>query len=145
MISFKYMYKSVMAIGFVITLFSCEGNYQNVQKLAMGDNLPFAELTGVNSKYTDSGKVVANLRAPELKDYSNFEFPYREFPKGIELYFWEDDELSTVVSDYAIQYEETGLVDLRRNVVLTTSDSVVLKADQLYWDQSRQWLFTDQD
>lgn len=138
------MLKSVIAISFVITLFSCEGNYDKVQKLTMGDNLPFAEGKGVNMKYTDSGAVVANLRAPEFLDYGNFEFPYKEFPKGVELFFWEEGKLSTVVSDYAIQYENTGLVDLRKNVVVVTSDSVVLKADQLYWDQTREWVFTDQ-
>lgn len=138
------MYRSVIAIGFVITLFACEGNYDNVQKLTMGDNLPFAEGKGMNTKYTDSGAVAANLRAPEFRDYSNFEFPYREFPEGIELFFWEDGKLSTVVSDYAIQYEKTGLVDLRKNVVVVTSDSVILNAEQLYWDQSREWVFTDE-
>jgi len=138
------MCKSVIAIGFVITLFACEGNYKNVQKLSMADNLPFAEGKGVNLKYTDSGKVVANLRAPEFEDYSNFGFPYREFPKGVELFFWKEGKLNTVVSDFGVQYGETGMVDLRENVVLVTSDSLVLRAEQLYWDQNRQWVFTDQ-
>ena len=82
MINIPYIIKSVMAILFVITLFSCEGNYSNVQKLQQADNLPFAEGKGVNMKYTDSGVVVANLKAPELLDYGNKEFPYKEFPKG---------------------------------------------------------------
>lgn len=133
-----------MAILFVITLFSCEGNYNNVQKLQQADNLPRGEGKGVNMKYTDSGSVVVNLKAPALLDYGNKEFPYNEFPQGIELYLWQDGKLSTVFSDYAIQYEKTGIVDLRKNVVVVTSDSVVLKAQQLYWDQSREWVFTDQ-
>lgn len=134
----------MIAIGFVITLFACEGNYENVQKLSLADNLPFAEGEHVNLKYTDSGKVVANLIAPKLKDYSNYEFPYREFPEGVKLFFWEDGELNTVVADYAIQYEATGLIDLRKNVVVVTKDSVVLKSEQLYWDQAKEWIFTDQ-
>jgi hypothetical protein len=36
------------------------------------------------------------------------------------------------------------MIDLRENVVLITSDSLVLKASQLYWDQANQWVFTDQ-
>ena len=36
------------------------------------------------------------------------------------------------------------MIDLRKNVVLITSDSLVLKADQLYWYQAKQWVFTDQ-
>ena len=51
---------------------------------------------------------------------------------------------NTVTADYAIQFDETGLVDLRSNVVVITADSVVLKANQLYWDQKNKWVFTDQ-
>ncbi len=133
-----------MAICIAIALFSCEGNYNNVQKLNQADNNPLGEGKAVNLKYTDSGVVVANLKAPELLDFGNKEFPYKEFPKGVELYFWQEGKLNTVFSDYAIQYDETAIIDLRENVVVVTSDSVVLRAEQLYWDQGKQWVFTDQ-
>ncbi|WP_121906470.1 LPS export ABC transporter periplasmic protein LptC [Ulvibacter antarcticus] len=139
----KHIVKSVMALFFVITLFACEGNYKNIQKLNLKDNAPFAEGKNINLKYTDSGKVVTNLLAARLWDYSNMEFPYQEFPDGIELHFWDDEKESTVTSDYAIRFDETDIVDLRKNVVLVTSDSLVLRAEQLYWDQKNQWVFTD--
>ncbi|QNJ97107.1 hypothetical protein ALE3EI_0527 [Constantimarinum furrinae] len=134
-----------MAITIVITLFACEGNYQNIQRLNLKDNSPIAEGRNIDVKYTDSGKVVTNLLAPLLLDYSNMEFPYQEFPNGVEVRFWnEENEKSTVNSDYAVRYDQTGIVDLRNNVVLVTSDSVVLEAEQLYWDQVNKWVFTDQ-
>lgn len=139
------MFKSVMALVFAITLFACEGNYQNVKKLNLSDGAPIAEGKDINFKYTDSGKLVTNLLAAKLLDYSNLEFPYKEFPDGIEVLFWDKNgKKSTVNSDYAIQFDNTGLVDLRDNVVLITADSVVLKANQLYWDQKNKWVFTDQ-
>lgn len=139
------MFKSVMVFVLTVTLFSCESNYQNVKKLNLSDGAPIAEGKNINFKYTDSGKLVTNLLAEKLLDYSNLDFPYKEFPLGIELLFWNDKgEKSTVVSDYAIQFDKTGVVDLRDNVVLVTADSVVLKASQLYWDQKNQWIFTDQ-
>ncbi len=92
MIIFKNMFKSVMALLFAITLFSCEGNYQNIQKMNIKDESPVAIGKNINLKYTDSGKVTVNLIAPLLLDYSNYEFPYQEFPEGIILYFWEDDK-----------------------------------------------------
>ena len=134
-----------MAITIVITLFACEGNYQNIQRLNLKDNSPIAEGRNIDVKYTDSGKVVTNLLAPLLLDYSKMEFPYQEFPNGVEVWFWnEENEKSTVISDYAVRYHQTGIVDLRNNVVLVTSDSVVLEAEQLYWDQVNKWVFTDQ-
>ncbi len=138
------MFKSVMVILIAITLFACEGNYKNVKKLSLKDGMPVAEGKNVNLFYTDSGKVVTNLIAPELLDYSNFEFAYQEFPKGVEVRFFENGEQSTVTSDYAMRYPSTGIVDLRENVVLVTSDGNVLNAEQLYWDQNHKWVFTDQ-
>ena len=138
------MFKCVMTIGFVITLFSCEGNYKNIQKMNLKDEAPVAIGKNINLKYTDSGKVTVNLLAQRLNDYSNYEFPYQEFPKGIVLYFWEGNEKSVITADYAIKYEATNMVDLRDNVKIVTNDSIVLKASQLYWDQKNEWLFTDQ-
>lgn len=147
------MFKSVMALLVAITLFACESNYQNVKKLSLSDGEPIAVGKNINFKYTenkdlnltDSAKLVTNLLAEKLLDFSNLDFPYKEFPNGIEVHFWNDEgKESTVTSDYAIQYDNTELVDLRRNVVIVTADSVVLNADQLYWDQKNQWVFTDQ-
>ena len=139
------MLKSVMAISIVITLFSCESNYENIQKLNLKDGAPIGVAKNINVKYTDSGKVVANLISPLRNDYTNLEFPYQEFPEGGEVRYWnENDEVSTVTSDYAIRYDETSMVDLRKNVVLVTSDSLILRAEQLYWDQKNQWVFTDE-
>lgn len=141
----KQMLQSVIVLLVTITLFACEGNYQNVQQLNLADGAPIAEGKNINLKYTDSGRVVTNLIAPVLNDYSNFQFPYQEFPDGVEVRFWnEKNEKSVVTSDYAIRFDQTNIVDLRDNVVLVTSDSLVLKAEQLYWDQKTQWVFTDQ-
>lgn len=135
--------KSVVVILVTITLFACEGNYKNIQKLNLKDDLPVAEGININLVYTDSGKIVTNLLAPKLLDYSNFEFAYQEFPDGVEVRFYKDGKQSTVTSDYAMRYPETNIVDLRENVVLITADGNTLNAEQLYWDQKNQWVFTD--
>jgi LPS export ABC transporter protein LptC len=136
----------VNAIVFLglMAFFSCEGTYDQVQQLNLSDERPIAEGQEVNLKYTDSGRLVTNLIAPKLLDYSNYEFDYQEFPEGIDIHFFDQDQESTVRSDYAIRYGSSGLVDLRQNVVLTTADGNILEAEQLYWNQRGQWLFTDQ-
>jgi len=147
------MLKSVMALLIAVTLFACEGNYQNVKKLNLSDGEPIAVGKNVNFKYTentdynntDTARLITNLLAEKLLDFSNLEFPYKEFPNGIEVHFWnEEGKKSTVNSDYAIQYDNTDLVDLRENVVVVTADSITLVAQQLYWDQKNKWVFTDQ-
>ncbi len=141
----SHSFKSVIAVIAAITLFSCEGNYREIQQLTIADLGPIAEGNGVDLKYTDSGKLVANLITPTLLDFSNYKYSFSEFPDGLEVQFWnEKGDKSTVTSDYGIHFEEANLVDLRGNVVLITSDSLTLNANQLYWDQNNKWVFTDQ-
>ena len=136
--------KSVIVTFVAVALFACKGNKNEVKKLNLKDDAPIAVGKEINLKYTDSGLLVANLITPKLLDFSNFKFPYREFPEGIILYFYEENKTTTIQADYAIRYENTNLVDLQKNVKIVTADSLVLNASQLYWDQKNQWVFTDQ-
>lgn len=137
------MWKSVTIAWAIVTLFSCEGNYQKVQQLNIKDDAPVTEGQHIKMVYTDSGKVVTNLMADKVLDFSNMEFSYQEFPEGIEVHFFDQTGKSTVTSDFARRYPTSGIVDLRENVVLVTADGNVLEAQQLYWDQVNKWVFTD--
>jgi LPS export ABC transporter protein LptC len=125
-------------------LFSCEGNLKGVQQMDIPEDAPQSVGTGINLKYIDSGQVVATLKSETMRDFSNKEFPYREFPDGLVVEFFDEErKKNTVTANYGIVYNETGLIDLQGDVVVLTSDSTELTADQLYWDQSRNWVFTD--
>lgn len=139
------IYKSVIAsLVLAITLFACESNYKQARQLSLSDEAPMAEAQGVNLKYTDSGRVVSNLISEKVLDYSNRSFPYQRFLDGVEVHFWDEkDQKTTVIADYALRYVDMALVDLRDNVVIITGDSVELHAEQLYWSQEKNWLFTD--
>lgn len=138
------IYKSIVVGITTAMLFACEGNLKEVKEMEKDFLEPQSKVYNLNLFYTDSGAVKANLRSPEMLDFSNRNFPYREFPKGVELDFFESDSSkNTVTSDYAIQYLKTGLIDLRTNVKIVTSDSTILESPQLYWNQKSEWLFTD--
>ena len=124
--------------------FSCNDNLKQVQKMGISENEPVGVVDSFNLKYTDSGRVTANLISPKMLDFTNRDFPYNEFTEGITLYLYdEDNNKSTVVSNYAIVYNNTDLIDLQGNVVITTYDQRVLKTEQLFYDQKREWLFTN--
>ncbi len=128
----------------VITLFSCEDNFQDIQRMSISDNAPTGIGVNTNTKYLDSGRVTVNLMTPKSYDYTALEFPYREFPKGIEVWYWNDDgKKSVVTSDYAMEFSKSRLVDLRNNVKVVTEDGATVFAEQMYWDQKNKWVFTD--
>lgn len=124
--------------------FSCNNSLKEVQGVDVSENEPIGVDYNMNVKYTDSGRVTANLISTKMLDYTNRDFPYHEFVDGVTLHIFDkDNKKSTVVADYAIVYDHTDLIDMRGNVVITTHDNSVLKTDQLYYDQKKSWLFTN--
>lgn len=146
MLKFKlHTIKNIVTAITVTMFFSCKNNFDEVKKIGISENEPIGIAETIDLKYTDSGRVTVNLKSPKMLDYSNRAFAFNEFPNGVFLdLFDENDEKSTVIADYAIVYDRTGLIDLQGNVVLASSKNDTLFAEQLYYDQEKEWLFTNQ-
>jgi LPS export ABC transporter protein LptC len=109
----------------------------------MVDFKPSGEARNFNLKYTDSGKIKAILISPQMLDYSQLDFPFTEFPKGIKVTVYDEQaHQSIVTSDYAISYSKSSIIDLRGNVKINTYDGKSLETEQLYYDQKNEWFFT---
>lgn len=123
--------------------FSCENNLNEVRKINATSLNAIGEAKDFNLKYTDSGKIKAILVSPKMLDYSNLQFPFTEFPKGIKVTIFDDlGNKNYVSANYAISYSNTNLIDLQKNVIITTHDGKKLKTEQLYYDQANEWFFT---
>lgn len=142
----KYLhiiFNTVTALA-VTVFFSCKNNFKDVQQVGVLQNEPISVADTINLKYTDSFMLRANLLSPKMLDYSNRNFAFREFPKGIELIIYDEDgNKNIILADYAIMYPETDLVDLRGNVVLATYQKDSLFTPQMYFDQKSDWVFTN--
>lgn len=143
---FYTYFKLNIVIAFAVTMFfSCKNNFKEVQKIGVLQNEPMGIAEQINLKYTDSGRLKANLLSPKMLDFSNRDFSFTEFPEGITLYlFDEQNKKSKIISDYAIVYNETDLIDLRGDVQITTETRDTIFAEQLYYDQKRDWVFSNQ-
>lgn len=146
----KHIILNIVTVFAVTMFFSCKNNFKEVQQMGLLQNQPIGEAEGINLKYTESeddslGKIVANLKSPKMLDYSNRDFSFSEFPEGINLTLYDKEGgKNVVISDYAIVYNQTDLIDLRGNVILITKTKDTLFADQMYYDQRKEWLFTNQ-
>ncbi|WP_299338688.1 LPS export ABC transporter periplasmic protein LptC [uncultured Psychroserpens sp.] len=132
----------------VAMFFSCQNDLKEVQKIGVLQNQPIGEAKNINLKYTEAedsiGRIIANLESPKMLDYSNRDFSFSEFPDGVRLSLYDEDgQKNVVLADYAIVYNATDLIDLQGNVVLITPQRDSLFAVQMYYDQKREWLFTN--
>ena len=139
-----YNILNIVTVIAVTMFFSCTNNFKEVQKVGVSENEPVGLAENINFKYTDSGKIKAILVSSKMLDYTNRDFPFREFPNGATMDVFDDENnKSVIVADYAMIYDGTGLIDLQGNVVITTHDGNILKTDQLYFDKTNEWLFSN--
>lgn len=132
----------------VTMFFSCQNNLKEVQNIGVLQNQPIGEAKNINLKYTEAedsiGRVIANLESPKMLDYSNRDFSFSEFPDGVRLTLYDENgQKNVVLADYAIVYNATDLIDLQGNVILVTPQRDSLFAAQMYYDQKREWLFSN--
>jgi LPS export ABC transporter protein LptC len=131
----------LFCVGF---LFSCESDIKKVQKLSKTSFIPSGDVDTIHLKYTDSGRIKSILKSPKMLDYSAVSNPFTEFPKGIHLTLMDvNGNKSIVVSNYAVSYKTTKIIDLQGNVVITSHDGKKLETSQLYYDQKSEWFFTE--
>lgn len=129
-----------------ILLFSCESNFKEVQKSNFSEFTPSGEADSINLKYTDSGKIKAILISPRMLDYATVEFPFTEFPKGINLTIFDENGKKTfVTANYAVSFKNTDIIDLQGNVKINNETNQLLETEQMYYDQKNEWFYTEKN
>lgn len=135
---------TVLAVIFIFVLAACDSSFKDVQRINKVAFTPAAETENINLKYTDSGKVKAILVSPVMLDYSNMQYKFNEFPEGIHVTLFDGNNNSTdIIADYAISYDDTDIIDLQGNVLITSADGKKLETEQLYYDQKNEWFYTE--
>jgi LPS export ABC transporter protein LptC len=79
-----------------------------------------------------------------MLDYASVDFPFTEFPKGIDVTLYDKKEKKTFIrSNYAISFKGTNIIDLQGKVKIFTEQGQMLETEQLYFDQKNEWFFTE--
>ena len=65
-------------------------------------NQPIGEAENIDLKYTEyedsTVRLIANLLSPKMLDYSNRDFAFSEFPDGIELKIYDENDNKTTIT-----------------------------------------------
>jgi LPS export ABC transporter protein LptC len=133
-----------IALLFCFAVVSCESNFKEVQKMGVSEFTPSGDADSINLKYTDSGRITANLISPKMLDYATVQYPFTEFPKGMHLTLFDKSGKQTYIdAQYAISHKTTNIIDLQGNVKISNQNGELLETEQLYYDQKNEWFFTE--
>jgi len=133
----------IFAVFFLV--YSCNKD-KGVKEFLRTADIPISSAFKINTVHTDSGLVSSILNSPKMFNFSNANYPYFEFPDFLEVILFDKNKNQTkITADYAISYSNSDLIDLRGNVIISTHLLDTLFTEQLYYDRSEQWLFTNFD
>ncbi|MFZ4862459.1 LPS export ABC transporter periplasmic protein LptC [Sphingobacterium sp. Mn56C] len=125
-------------------LCSCENDLREVSKF---ENMKKEEAVDISKNvkviFSDSAKVKGQLTGPEMRihhDTTGNRNTNSEFPKGVLIIFYDDkvQETQRIRSDYAMQHGPDGLIEFRKNVVVTRTDGAVIKSEELFYDEKNK-------
>lgn len=148
MVCLKIFIKVITALAVITCLWSCGSDDARVIDYIQVSE-PVAEAVQIRLKHTDSGYIKLKVEGRKMLDYSNNPFPYREFPEGIKVTVYEEEQDTTqttiITALKAYAYDETDIFDLIGDVRIVDSGGNTFLGDQLYWDQRSRWILTDRD
>ena len=123
---------------------ACQTNPKQIRELSMETTQPEASSEDINWLYTKNGKASYQLLAPEMLRYDSEE-TYTEFPKGLELYSFEQEgpKDAYLKADYAIQKIKSQTFEAEGNVLLQNAKGEKLETEQLTWDEAEERIYTD--
>jgi LPS export ABC transporter protein LptC len=127
-----------------IIVFSCENKIDQIPKSDLL-TLPTVTFKGIESIYTDSGKLQLMVYSPLLEQYDNNEFPYTEFRSGIKVIFYDGKTapVASAIAKYAKYTKSDNTWELKDSVVVINENKDMLETEVLYWDQGKDLIYTD--
>jgi LPS export ABC transporter protein LptC len=147
--SFKIIYISRIAAflsGAAILLTACENNLEQIKAFSAPEELPVVEAQNFETMYTDSGEVRFYIKAPKLLQFETEGRSYFEFPEGIELIKYDENQnvISSITADYAKNFEREEKWEAKNNVIATNAQGDTLKTEHLIWEEKSEIIYTEE-
>lgn len=144
---YKYHKNSIAILVGVVMLFSCENSIQEIDKLNNSKINTDNYILGLDMIYTDSGVVKMRMKAPLAITHDDKKDPYKEFPEGIEIFFYKDRDTivqNYLIADYAISYTQKKFSEVRGNVIVINENGDTLNTEKMYWDSHNRKIYSDE-
>ena len=94
--------------------------------------------------YSDWGNIKIKLLAPVVVRHQT-ENPYLEFPKGLHLYFYDEqmNVESELQAKYAIRYENIQQTIFRDSVHIENVKNETMDSEELIWDEKNERIYSN--
>ena len=140
-----FLIKGWFFIIFGVVLMSCKNDVNEVVSLTSHYRYPEMRAIDISLFRSDSAKLYFQLFAKEMIQYSNDKKPYILFPQGFNAKHFNQFPIpeSSIRAEWAKYFVNEKLWWAKNNVVAENSDGEKLFAEELYWDQKKEIIYSD--
>jgi LPS export ABC transporter protein LptC len=125
-------------------LFSCGNSQKEIADITFEEGFPDEVTEQATIFYSDSARVKVKLKAPVIERYHKDE-EKSVFSEGIDVEFY--DKLgavdSRITSNWAVQYEDKGIMEARNDVVVVNRKGEKLNTELLVWNRKKAEITSD--
>jgi len=132
-------------VSLAAILFSCANSLEDLNKIIDPEEEPDITITNVEMQHSDSARLQVKMTAPSVKKYESAKEARDEFPQGMHVWLYEKTgELSAEITANWAKHDITiDLWEARNNVVLTNVEGRKLETEQLFWDQKKGTVYSE--
>lgn len=122
-----------------------EGAPHKIETTYIGDDYPVQETWEATVTFSDSGKTKAVLHAKHSAQYKREKSQERELTGGLRVDFYDRSGKFTsfLVADRALIHPNNDM-EAFGNVVVTSTDSTILRTEYMKWSNEDQKIRSDQ-
>lgn len=138
------MRKSIFFLLLTAALSACSTKMESLNNFNVDETFADLSITNLNTKYYSVHRLQTTITAPIADNYETVDQPYMEFPKGVDVIFYDEHlkEQSRMTADYAVYYSKKKLWEARKNVVIKNEMGTSLRTEQLFGDEVRKKIFS---
>lgn len=142
-----YIKLNVVLVIVISTMFvCCKNDIETVNKITETNKLPSFVVKGLETTFSDSGRVKLKIYAQELVRFDKVEKPYDEYPKGlnVEFYNLSMEITGTLKCKYAKYIINDEIWEAKNDVEVNNSaKSEKINTHQLFWDMKKETIYSD--
>ena len=146
----KFTLRPVFYLFVLVSIFACgkgsEGTGQSKMQKTLLDSMAVTErVFDSEISYSDSGYLRAVIKAPLIEQHGNASKPFIELPKGLKAYFYNANKEveSQLTAGFGINYLNSKIVEVRKQVEVVNTKNEKLKTEKLFWDQNKKEIYTE--
>ncbi|MBI9067810.1 MAG: LPS export ABC transporter periplasmic protein LptC [Salinivirgaceae bacterium] len=139
--------KTPFFIGVLIFFASCKNDIQEVKEITSTHDTAIMSAKNIEMHYTTNGINNMKMISPLLNRYlENGESSYSEFPKGLEIFFYDEEGkvTSSLKANYSIYFEKEGKWEAKYDVEAINEKGEKLNTEYLVWLSDEHKIYSDQ-